>query len=179
MADTQETTQVQPEVAEPYTWTQTLPDCSVTVPIPADVRARDLVVEIKKEHLLVKLKRDPKPLIDGKLHKPVKAQECFWNVEESKSGKAIIVDLQKENAMEWWKSIIQGHKEIDTTKIEPENSKLSDLDGDTRTMVEKMMFDQQQKALGRPTSDELQKQETLKKFMSQHPEMDFSNAKMM
>lgn len=159
---------------ENYSWTQTLEEVTLNVPVPTGTKSRSVVCEIKKNHLKVGLKGQP-PIIDGELFRPVKPDDCYWSIEDQ---SAISILLTKHDKMEWWKSIVKGDPEIDTQKVEPESSKLSDLDPETRQTVEKMMFDQRQKTMGLPSSDELQKQEILKKFMAEHPEMDFSRAKL-
>ncbi|XP_061356165.1 protein BOBBER 1-like isoform X2 [Gastrolobium bilobum] len=157
-----------------YCWTQTLQELNVNVPVPNGTKSRFVICEIKKNHLKVGLKGQP-PIIDGELYRPVKPDDCYWSIEDQKT---LSILLTKHDQMEWWKCLVKGDPEIDTQKVEPENSKLSDLDPETRQTVEKMMFDQRQKSMGLPTSDELNKQEMLKKFMNEHPEMDFSRAKI-
>uniref|UniRef100_A0A7S1ISS7 Nuclear migration protein nudC n=1 Tax=Eutreptiella gymnastica TaxID=73025 RepID=A0A7S1ISS7_9EUGL len=156
-----------------YTWTQTLAEVEVRVPLGRQMKSRDLDIVTAATRLKVGVKREA-PIIDGELFAKVKVEDGFWTLEE---GNTVVLHMSKFNGMEWWKSAIKGHTEINVQKVQPENSKLDDLDGETRQTVEKMMYDQRQKAAGLPTSDEQQKQEMLKKFMAQHPEMDFSNAK--
>ncbi|KEH39736.1 putative HSP20-like chaperone [Medicago truncatula] len=159
---------------EKYSWTQTLQELNVNVPVPNGTKSGFVICEIKKNHLKVGLKGQP-PIIDGELYKFIKADECYWSIEDQST---VSILLTKHDQMDWWKCLVKGDPLINTQKVEPESSKLGELDSETRMTVEKMMFDQRQKSMGLPTSEELEKQEMMKKFMSQHPNMDFSGAKL-
>jgi len=166
-------------VPNKYTWTQTLSEVNISTPLPQGTRGRDLSVTITKTALKIALKKSlpNNYIVNSKFTKPINVDETLWTVEDSNT---LNITLQKINTMEWWDSVCADDEEykIDIKKIQPENSSLSDLDGETRQTVEKMMFDQRQKSMNLPTSDEQKKLDILEKFKKQHPEMDFSKAKI-
>ncbi|KAI0126742.1 nuclear movement protein [Xylariales sp. AK1849] len=166
------------QAALPYKWTQTIGELDINITVPGNLKGRDLVVDIKKQKLVAGIKGQT-PIIDGDLPHSIHTDDSTWTLISAPDGtKTIEIHLDKINKMEWWAHVIKTAPKIDVTKIQPDDSKLSDLDGETRGMVEKMMYDQRQKEVGKPTSDEQKKADILKKFQEQHPEMDFSNAKI-
>jgi len=160
-----------------YDWEQNLSEVTVNVKMPKGVTPKMLKVDLTTKKVSIAIKGG-ETILSGEFPKPIKADDSLWCIEDGNHGEKVIqLSLTKKETQCWWDCVIQGDTKINTQKVEPENSKLSDLDGDTRSVVEKMMFDQRQKQQGLPTSDEMEKQNKLKAFMDAHPEMDFSKAK--
>ena len=102
---------------------------------------------ILKRKLSVGLK-GKEPILDGELCKDIKMEESIWTVGlwilqisplpyfrthtiHTEDQEVVHIHLEKLN-QEWWENVLTHHPKLDTTKIVPENSKLSDLDGETR-----------------------------------------------
>lgn len=161
-----------------YVWTQhDIKEIGITIPIPTNIKGRDIVFKYTAKGLLVQIKGH-QPIINGDFYAPIKTDSLVWTIDENKDGKIITITFEKADTYKWWECVIKGDPVIDTTKINPEPSKLSDIDDkEMRATVEKMMFDTRQKSMGLPTSEELDKKKMLDKFMKAHPEMDFSKCK--
>ncbi|CAI9097912.1 OLC1v1034431C1 [Oldenlandia corymbosa var. corymbosa] len=162
---------------ENYSWGQSLQEVTINVAVPAGTKARFVACEIKKNRIKVGLKNQT-PILEGELFGSIKPEDSFWSLEDQ---KMVSILLTKLDRMNWWKCLTKGGAEIDTQKVEPETSRLSDLDSETRAAVEKMMFDQRQKSMGLPTSQEIENQELMKKFGTQFPGLNIpgGSGKMM
>ena len=162
-----------------YVWTQTLEEVNVTIPLGENLRAKDLIVDLGINKVLVAKKDKSKIYINDEWYDKIHTDDSLWTVEEGENGtKNLTMTLVKwRNTMTWWDCLVKSEPKIDTQKINPEPSQLSDLDGEMKAQVSKMMFDMRQKQAGMPSSDELEKQDKLSAFMKAHPEMDFSKAK--
>mmetsp|Transcript_4958 Transcript_4958/g.11906 ORF Transcript_4958/g.11906 Transcript_4958/m.11906 type:complete len:89 (-) Transcript_4958:236-502(-) len=57
---------------------------------------------------------------------------------------------------------VEGDPEIDTQKVDS-TKHVTEYDDETQSAIRKIMFDQNQKMHGKPTSDEMQQHEMLRK----------------
>lgn len=158
-----------------YVWTQTLNAVDIHIKKTDEWNQKKITkedIKIVITNTRLKLSIGEKVIIDGEFYAKIKSEDSTWYVEDNQLH--IMIDKFKD--MEWWPCVIKGDPEIDVKKIVPENSRMEDLDSETRSVVEKMLYDQRRKAANLPTSDEQQKHELLEKFKKMHPEMDFSKA---
>lgn len=69
----------------------------------------------------------------------LEGNECLTIVQLLVEDQNCLCPPSKQSQMDWWTYLAKGEPEIDTQKIEPETSWLSNLDTETRSTVEKKM----------------------------------------
>ncbi|XP_035668803.1 nudC domain-containing protein 3-like [Branchiostoma floridae] len=148
-------------VRENYKWAQHIHEVEIRVHVPQNIKkAKDCVVDIKNNFVKVAIKDggQVKVLMEGKLTNKIICEESMWSLEP---GKCVQVNLEKEKEY-WWKAVLVGEPEIDIQKIEPIKH-MHDMDDEEQSGVQRMMFDQHQKMMGKPQSHEMKVHDMLKK----------------
>ncbi|XP_030746108.1 nudC domain-containing protein 3 isoform X2 [Sitophilus oryzae] len=142
-------------VVNNYCWSQTISDIDVTIKLPNLFRYKDFKVKISTNHISVRLKDDI--LLEGELCQKCKYSNAIWSVDKGKLN--IHLDKCKEI---WWDRLITSENRLDITKLDCSRP-FEDLPEDAQAKIEELGWNQERKRLGLPTSDDMAKQELLKK----------------
>lgn len=129
------------------------------MPLPKGTTSRQIIVDIKTKHLKVTIKGQTTPVIDGELCEKVKVEDSFWSIEDAQ-----FLNLNFEKASEViWKQVLIGDAEIDTKTVD--NSKhLEEFDNETQGHLRKVLYEQERKRQGLPTTEEEQQQKLMEEI---------------
>jgi len=149
---------------ENYSWTQSIKDIDVRVKIKTDIKSsKDVRVKIEKESISVEIKENNngqitwKSLLSDRLTWKVKPEDSTWSIFP---GDHIHISLEKVQER-WWEKLVEHEENIDLKNIHPEKP-MEDLGEEEQAKIKQMMYDDQQKKMGRPTSEEQKNLEILK-----------------
>lgn len=160
-----------------YTWVQhQVENFEMYIPIDNDVSGSNIKVTYDSRKLKVVVKGET--IVNGELFAPMNSDSFLWTLDEVKGKKVIMITFDKIHKMQWWDSVIKGDDILTLSKVNPDPSKLSDLDPSMRPEIEKMMLENSMKMQNKPFHKDPKTNDMLQNFMKEHPEMDFSKAQI-
>jgi hypothetical protein len=107
-------------IATNYCWTQTLNEVTVYIDVSNCIRGKDVKCELTAK--LLKLSVLGKVLIEGEFEEAVKVDDSMWSLNigelngEIRENSEVVITLEKTRKT-WWKHVIIGDPEIDTSKV--------------------------------------------------------------
>lgn len=116
------------------------------------------------------------PIIEGEFPHPIRVDDSTWTMVQDGDTKTVDIQLKKASDMEWWPHVVRSAPAVDVAMIEPEETSLNDLEqGETRAMVEKMMYENMQSPEQKQKAKEEENMKRIKQLQEQTG-MDFSQA---
>lgn len=146
---------------EQFCWSQNATDVDVHVMVPEHVTSAKCVkVNLTTTHLKVSILETSgnyKDLIDDDLLYSVMAEAAIWNLFPKEH---IFISMEKcENR--WWNSLLKTEPKINVNEID-NSQPFEELDEESKAKIQQLMFDEQQKATGKPTSEQIKLESVLK-----------------
>lgn len=149
------------DTTEKYKWSQDINEVIVQVDLPKGSNAKSVSVDMKTKNLKIVVKATGEELINGELFEKIHAEDSFWSIED---GNKLILTLAKASEC-IWKTIILGDKEIDPKTVD--NSKrLDQFDEETQGHLHKVLYEQNRKLNGLPTTEEMEQQKLMEKVFN-------------
>jgi hypothetical protein len=146
-----------------FRWTQTLDEVTVILALPkGTIRGKDLTVTIKSSAIAITTNKPtttttttetpgegPITIVAGTLMDKINPDESTWSIE----GGVVLLILQKVRKT-WWDSVLVGDPKIDTSLVDSRR-RIDEYDESTQGAIRRILFDQRQQRLGKPTSDQI------------------------
>eukprot|EP00240_Pyramimonas_obovata_P011031 CAMPEP_0118939414 /NCGR_PEP_ID=MMETSP1169-20130426/28843_1 /TAXON_ID=36882 /ORGANISM="Pyramimonas obovata, Strain CCMP722" /LENGTH=144 /DNA_ID=CAMNT_0006883679 /DNA_START=78 /DNA_END=508 /DNA_ORIENTATION=+ len=101
-----------------YSWGQSTTEIHVYVAVPKFTKAKDVLVRITPNTLLVAMKgerAESDSLVEGGLFRQVSVDECTWTLEGS-DNDLVHIYLEKSDSDIMWSAVIQGDVDSDAGK---------------------------------------------------------------
>ncbi|VDP89997.1 unnamed protein product [Echinostoma caproni] len=147
-------------VRDQYTWSQTIKDVDIKVQVPSFVKtAKDLKVTVERKQIRIVLKvgGEEKPYFNRKLCWEIQKDEAMWTLHPKENQIHFCLDKAQER---WWEAAFEGEDKINTRKIDCSRP-MHELDEEAQAKIQQLMYDEQCKRQGLPTSEQQKIQKML------------------
>lgn len=147
-------------IRDNYSWSQNLREVDVKITVPETIKSgKQVKVDLSSSKLKVSICKDNnwETLIDGTLKFKINIEKSIWTLDK---GKYIFINLEKIQER-WWEALLEGEPTIDVQKID-NSQPFEELDQEAQAKIDELMYNQHQKILGKPTSNQQKVQEILK-----------------
>ncbi|XP_021967000.1 nudC domain-containing protein 3 isoform X1 [Folsomia candida] len=147
-------------VTEKYSWSQTIAEVDVTIPIGQHVRkGKQMQVMIESGRIFIaETGSIDSPIVEGNLSFPVKKDDCYWNLLP---GECVRIWLQKSQER-WWQALLEGEELLEMSQIEAVRP-MEELDQEEQMKIQELCWNEERKRQGLPTSEDMKMQEILEK----------------
>ncbi|KAK4301380.1 hypothetical protein Pmani_015164 [Petrolisthes manimaculis] len=138
-----------------YSWTQTIEDLEVRIPVPSTIRkGRQVQVSLQSGSVGVSVEETStrglwRNMMEGKFPHEVRGDESMWSLVP---GEHVSIHLEKSEER-WWDRLLVSEEPIDLKQIDAERD-FSTLPEEERQRIRELMWNRQQKEQGKSTSDQ-------------------------